>query len=253
MAGQFKTLGDVKSAAIYRADLEGISDRHPSFILGLEANDSYRRLRLKLANAQVKTVLTATAIANLPTVDALPNAGYAEVDWPIVASSVHGLDQLNGGNWDPIPQGNFTNRRYHGRGRNRYDQSYADQDLRWMERSLPTASGATPQPGKIMIFPVPRQGQYVLWYLEHWIDLVLDTDIFPSQEGWIDWVIWDLAATALIRDTGPQTTAQLEHVIAARERAWSDIRSSVKDLANDGPIEVISRYGSGQSTHRMVP
>ena len=255
MPGQYQSLGEVKTQAIYRADLEGISDRHPSFMLGVEANASYRRLRLKLANADVMHVLTATAAAPLPTTPALANCGYAEIDWPIAAISVHGLDVLVDGDWEPIPQGNMTNRRAHGRTRDTYDRSYRGRsDLTWIPRTLPTASAATPQPGKIMIFPVPSTTvQYVLWYLEQWTDIVLDTDVFPAQEGWIDWVIWDLAATALIRDTGPATTAQLEHVIASRERVWNDIRGSALRLHNDGPIEVVSRYGRGNSTHRLVP
>jgi hypothetical protein len=255
MAGQFMTLGDVRKAAIYRADLEGLLERHPTVDLNREANLSYRDMRVKLANADCPTVLVPSAITPLPSSEAIAGGGYAELDWPTDAVSVHGLDVKVGGYWGTVPQGNFTQRRLGPMQNERGDYSYANEGLAtWIVRSLPTTSGSAEVAGKIMLFPVPAGGSYVLWYLPEWNDIASDNDIFPGQEGWIQWVIWDVACKALIRDIGPNTSAQLEHCIAGRERAWAAIRTNTQRLHNDGTIEPTNRYGSMRgSGARLIP
>lgn len=255
MAGQFISLGEVRNAAVYRADLEGISDRHPTVSLNTEANLSYRELRVKLANADVQTVLTPTAILALPVVEAVAGGGYAEIDWPTAAVSVHGLDVKVGGYWNTVPQGTFQQRRLGPVSNDRGDYTYAEEGLAvWIQRSLPTVSGSATTAGKIMLFPVPSGGSYVLWHLPEWIDITVDSDLFPGQESWLQWVIWDVACKCLIRDTGPQTSAQLQHCMAERERCWADIRTNSQRLAQDQPIQPMSRYGSGRGRGaRMIP
>lgn len=246
----------MKQAATYRADLEGLFDRHPTVSLNQEANLSYRQLRQKLANAGCATVLSPTAILNLPTTEAVAGGGYAEIDWPVDAVSVHGIDVKVGGFWCALPQGAFSQRRLGPIRSDRGDYQYADEGLAmWIQRSLPTTSGATSVAGKIMLMPVPGAGQYVIWYLPQWVDITLDTDLFPGQESWIEWVITDLACKALIRDIGPQSSAQLQEMEAARERAWMVIKPNVIRLANDGPIAPTSRYGSfpGRGGARLIP
>jgi hypothetical protein len=255
MAGQYLSVGEVVDTAIYRADLEGITDRHPLLDLIFEANLSYRDLRVKLANADVQTVLTATAITALPVVEAIAGGGYAEIDWPVDAVSVHGLDVKVGGYWCTVPQGSFAQRRLGPAFNERGDFQYAGEGLaQWIQRSLPTTSGSTQVAGKIMLFPVPTGGSYVLWYLPQWVDLTLVTDLFPGQESWLQWVICDLAVKALVRDVGPQPTQQLIELKEARERSWMEIRTNTQRLAQDGPIEVQSRYGSGRGRGaRLIP
>lgn len=247
MPGQYNTLREIREAVIYRADLEGISDRHPNTPLVFEINSAWRDLRVKLANAGVLHVLSNTGLLTLPTIEAVTGAGYAEIDWPTDAVSVHGLDVKVDGYWYTVGQGDMTQRRLGpiqapGTGG---DYRYSERGLTmWIPRSLPTTSTSTPVAGKIMLFPVPQSGQYLLWYLPNWVDVVTDTDIFPGQEGWITWVIWETACRALIRDIGPQTSAQLEHCIAERERAWAEIRTSAQRIATDGPIQPLNRYGA---------
>lgn len=246
MAGQYLSLLEVRNAAIYRADLEGLSDRHPTFDLNREANLSYRDLRVKLANAEVQAVLTPSAILTLPTTEAVAGGGYAEIDWPTSAVSIHGIDVKVAGYWTNLPQGNFSQRRLGPLRGERGDYSYADEGLAmWIVRSLPSVNGALQVAGKIMLMPVPSGGQYVIWSLPEWVDLVFDTDLFPGQESWLQWVIWDLACKALIRDIGPQTSSQLQECTAARERAWMNIKGATLKLAGDGPVMPTSRYGRG--------
>lgn len=255
MAGQYLSLGEVRNAAVYRADLEGITDRHPTLSMNLEANLSYRELRVKLANNDVQTVLSSTAITALPLVEAVAGGGYAEIDWPTNAVSVHGLDVKVGGYWNTVPQGYFAQRRLGPVVSERGDYSYADEGLAlWIQRSLPTTSAATQVAGKIMLFPVPSGGSYVLWFLPEWVDITADTDLFPGQESWLQWVIWDLACKCLIRDIGPQSSAQLDKCEVARERAWSSIKTNTQRLAQDGPIQPQSRYGSFRGRGaRLIP
>ena len=250
MAGQYMSLGEIRKAAVYRADLEGLIERHPSLDLNREANLSYRDLRVRLANADVQTVLTPTALLTLPVVEAVAGGGYAEIDWPTDAVSVHGIDVKVGGYWQNVPQGTFAMRRLGPvQGRGDYGN---DGTTQWIQRSLPTVSGTTAVAGKIMLFPVPEGGQYVLWYLPEWLDLTADTHLFPGQESWLQWVIWDVCVKALARDIGPQTSAQLDECKLARATAWAEIRTNTQRLAQDGPIEVRSRYGS-RGGARLIP
>jgi hypothetical protein len=247
-------MGEVINAAIYRADLEGVSDRHTTLDLTREANLSYRDLRVKLANSDMQTVLQPTAILSLPVIEAVTGGGYAEIDWPTNAVSVHGLDVKVGGYWSNVQQGTFAQRRLGPLGNDRGDYGFSDEGLTmWVQRSLPTTSGSTQVAGKIMLFPVPTGGQYVLWFLPEWVDILNGTDLFPGQESWLQWVIWDLACKALIRDVGPQGSKQLDECVAARERSWIAIKANTTRLAQDGPIQVSSRYGGMRSGHRMVP
>ncbi len=255
MAGQYMSLLDVRNAAIYRADLDGITDRHPTLDLNREANLSYRALRVKLANADVQTVLSQTALLTLPVVESFVGSGFAEIDWPVDAVSVHGIDVRVGGFWNKLPQGNFGQRRLGPVSSDRGDYSYADEGLAmWIVRSLPTTSAATQVAGKIMLFPVPSNGQYVIWYLPQWVDIVNDTDLFPGQESWLQWVCWDMAVKCLIRDVGPQANAQLQLCQAERAAAWGDINSNTQRLMATEPIQPQSRYGWSRSRGgRLIP
>jgi len=255
MAGQYKTLGEVRNQAIFRGDLEGLLDRHPTLNANQEANDAYRRLRVKLANNDVQTVLAPTAILSLPTTEAIAGGGYAEIDWPTGAVSVHGLDVKVGGYWTTVPQGTFTQRRLGPVTSDRGDYQYADEGLAmWIQRSLPTVSGSNPVAGKIMLFPVPSGGSYVLWSLPEWVDITLDSDVFPGQESWLQWVIYELTCVLLVRDIGPNTTAQLQEMQVQRERVWADIKTNAQRLAQDGPIQPVSRYGSARGRGaRLIP
>jgi hypothetical protein len=255
MAGQFMSLGDARQAVIYRGDLEGMQDRHPNTTINGELNLSARGLRVKLANNEITPVLTPTAITPLPVVEAVGGGGYAEIDWPTAAVSVHGLDAKVGGTWCTVPQGTFNQRRLGPVVSERGDYQYADEGLAlWVPRSLPTGHASSPGVGKIMLFPVPSGGSYVLWYLTEWVDLVSDTELFPGQESWVQWIIWDTVVKCLIRDIGPQTSAQLEKATAERDRCWADIKTNTQRLATDQGIQPQSRYGSFRGRGaRLIP
>lgn len=253
MAGQYTTLGEIKAAAIYRGDLEGITDRHPSFSLNYEANASMRTLRLKMANNDVVAVMTTTALLALPVVAALSGAAYwSEIPWPVDAVSIHGLDVLISGEWDSITKGVLEQRNLFRRRSRNGELFHSSSGAMWCEKSLPQSSAAA---GVLMLFPVPTAGQYILWYLSQWVDIVTDTSEFPGQEAWIQWVIWDLTVKALIRDEGQTTQAQLVSATAERDRVWGDIKPNMQRLVGDGPIEVQSRYATryGNNTPRMIP
>lgn len=251
MAGQFQTLGDVKQAATYRVDLEGIIDRHPTLNLNQEVNLSCRQLRLKLANNDVTAVMVSSAILTLPTTEAVAGGGYAEIPWPPDAISVHGIDANVGGDWNPIPQGDFTQRRVGQSSSFRGDYRFIDESsFRWIIRSLPVSSVS---PGAIMLFPVPTGGRYVIWSLGPWVELTNDTTDIPFQEGWIEWVIWDVGIKALIRDTGPQQSPQMLFATAERDRIWAEIKPATQRIANDGPVQPLNRYGSRLGGYRLVP
>jgi hypothetical protein len=255
MAGQFITLGEAKAAAIYRCDLEGILDRHPTFSLTIEVNASMRVLRQKMATNDVQSVLTTTALLNLPTTAALSGAAYwAELPWPADAVSVHGLDVLINGEWDTIEPGVLMQRQRHQSRAGRGELFHSHAGAMWCPKSLPQA---TATPGAIMVFPIPGGGQYVLWYLTQWVDIITDTQELPGQEAWLQWVIWDVGIKALIRDVGEGGSEQLNRAIQERDRLWADIKPAVQRVTKAGPIEVESRYPSrrsyGDQRGRLIP
>lgn len=253
MAGQYLTLGEIKAAAVYRGDLEGLSDRHPSFNVNFEVNASMRMLRTMMANNDVLAVLTQTSLLALPTTAQLGGlGGWAELPWPADAVSIHGLDVLVGGSWSSVPKGKLEQRRLFPYNTDRADYRFAgDGEAIWIEKSLPQSSAS---PGTLMLFPVPSAGQYILWYLSQWIDITNDVAEFPGQEAWLQWVIWDVAVKALIRDTGVTPEAQLKEAQDERERVWQAIKPNLQRLVTDGPVEVQSRYAGGRGgSYRMVP
>jgi hypothetical protein len=251
MAGQYLTLGEIKLAAVYRGDLEGLSDRHPSFNVNFEVNASWRMLRTMMANNDVVPVLTQTALLTLPVTAQLAGlGGWAEIPWPADAVSIHGLDVVVGGSWSKVNKGMLEQRRMYPYNSDRADYRYAqDAEAIWIEKSLPQGSAS---PGTIMLFPVPSAGQYILWYLSQWVDITTDTSEFPGQEAWLQWVIWDVAIKALIRDIGVTNEAQLQEAKNERDRIWATVKPNMMRTASDGPIQVQSRYG-GRSGYRMVP
>lgn len=251
MAGQFSTLGDIKQAAFYRADLEGFTDRHPTINVNQEVNASWRDLRLQLANSDVLDVLTSTAVLTLPTVEFIVGAGWAEIPWPSAAVSIHGVDVKVGGTWCSLPQGSLAQRRMGPFNNVRGDYQFADDgQAMWVPKALPLATATA---GTIMLFPVPSGGQYLIWYLDAWVDVLVDTTEFPVLEGWANWLMWDVGVKLLIRDIGAANEAQLEHCKTERDRVWKSLRTNVQRIASDGPIEVQSRYGSRRGGYRMIP
>lgn len=254
MAGQFETLGSIKQAVIYRGDLEGITDRHPTLNLNQEVNASCRMFRTKAATNDVMAVMNTTALLPLPVTAALSGAGYwAELPWPADSVSVHGMDVLVGGTWDVVKHGTLGQRRPMPGTGNRGDYRYAsDIEAMWCEKALPQGSAS---PGIIQLFPVPSGGQYILWYLTPWVDLTTDTADVPLQEAWAQWVIWDVAVKCLIRDVGQTPSAQLEKCESERAACWADIKPAVQRVVKAGPIEVQSRYRNrgGYGNGRVVP
>lgn len=245
MAGQFITLEEVKGAAIYRGDLEGLLDRHPTLNLTFEVNASIRVLRQKLATNDCMAVLTTTALLNLPTTPALSGSAYwAELPWPSDAVSIHGLDVLVNGEWDTIENGVLEQRRRHQSRAGRGELFHSHAGAMWCVKSLPQS---TPAAGSIMVFPIPGGGQYILWYLSPWVDVTTDTAELPGQEAWMQWVIWDVVVKALIRDVGEGGSEQLTRATQERDRIWSDIKPAVQRVVKAGPIEIESRYPSRRS------
>lgn len=218
-------------------------------------NASFRHLRQKMATNDVFAVLTSTALQNLPVTAALSgNAYWAELPWPADAVSVHGLDVLINGEWDTIDHGVLEQRRRHQSRAGRGELFHSHAGAMWCEKSLPQSTSAA---GTIMVFPIPGGGQYILWYLTQWVDIATDTTELPGQELWLQWVIWDVAIKALIRDVGEAGSEQLNRAIQERDRIWADIKPAIQRVVKAGPIEVESRYPSrrsyGSTRGRLIP
>lgn len=248
------TLGEFKARVRYRCDAEGILDRHPELDLDFETNCSMRMLRQKLANCDINMESTPSTEANLPTTEAISGCGYAEVDWPVDATRILGLDVKVGSEWWPIDNKDFSQRR----------QYIHNAELSWnypdacayIVRSLPKitepAGTSTRAVGKIMIIPVPTTGRYVLWYLPEWTTLDEDADLVPGQEMWVEWAIWDVCVKLLIRDNDPDNQKQLDDCKEERDRIWTEIKQNTMRLVDDGPTEPSNRYGRNNHGPRVI-
>lgn len=244
------TLGEFKARVRYRCDAEGILDRHPELDLDFETNASLRMLRQKLANNDVNMESTPTTEAALPTTEAISGCGYAEVDWPVEATRILGLDVKIGSEWWPIDPKDFAQRR----------QYIHNAELSWnypdtcayIPRKMPTQTNSTRNVGKIMIIPVPTTGRYVLWYLPEWTVLDNDNDLCPGQEMWIEWAIWDVCVKLLVRDNDPDTQTQLNNCKEERDRVWLEIKNNAMRVVDDAASEPINRYGRNNHGPRVV-
>jgi hypothetical protein len=248
---QVISLTEMRARVRYRFDLESLTARHPDADVDAEINRSWRKMRMRLANVGVLAVLDGTNAAALPTSAAASGETYAEIDWPTDAVSVHGLDVRLSDYWYPLEQVDFTSRRRFafqseiGSGWGRDITTAA-----WCVRSLPTTATTSAVAGKIMIMPVPTSGQYRLWYLPEWVDITTGSHVFPGQEGWHEWTIFDAGITALRRDNDAAGT--LADARAEQATIWNDILRGVPRLADDGPIEPMPRRGSYHGP-RMAP
>jgi hypothetical protein len=224
-----RILGDVR----YLADIEGQTDRHPDADLLRRVNASIRALRGMVTARGAPYFLTATTAATLASTQ-VSGEGYSEVPYPTTAVQIHGVDvepSSGSGAWyplQPISWGQRRNARIPGPG---YPEFFA-------VRTIPAGSGSSTVAGTIALFPAAGSGQYKIWYLPDFTDLVITggTDVFLGLPDWHEWVMWNVVEDIAARDDDQRET----FAIAREKKAAAETRL----------VEAIGRV---QSAGPMVP
>jgi hypothetical protein len=219
MSAGFKTMLQIEASIQYRFSVSGVSARHTPGSGGrIRAlfNGSWRRLREMVSLASDGSYLLGTTPANLPTTATVTGDVYAEVDWPLDAIAIYGVrvQAQTAGRWYPlkrVPWAAFQDYQS--------DSMFAafsqqQNPVGYCTRLAPDGAGAVETVGKVMIFPVPRGGQYRLWYLQAHTDRVADTSTF---NGFADFFLWAELDTC-IQMLSPDNDSDKSYTMWSRER-----------------------------------
>lgn len=225
-----RTLGELVDDLRRRADLRGMTRRHPDADLMRALTQSLRSLRAIVTRAGSHVFLEPSTAAALPT--APPTAGetFLEVDWPAGAVSVHGVDVLHGTRWRPLEPIVFGGRRDY--------QCSEGPPRAFIVRSLPRETpGSTLTAGKLQLFPFSALGlQYRIWSLQELPELDDPNYVVQGFDGdWLEWVLWD----STVKFAAEDDDAQNVDAIATRERGILEERietTIVRALNSAGPV-----------------
>jgi hypothetical protein len=213
-----------------RADIEGMTVRHPDTSLRRYLTQSLRSLRAMLTRAGADVFLEGTVPANLPTSAPVLGEQYVEVAWPTGAVSIHGIDILAGTDrWWPLKPVSFADRRD--------AQLLGGPPRAFCIQTVPkTAQSPTITAGRILIFPLDTTGYtHRVWYLPEFPELVSDSHAVHGFEGdWLEWAVWDATIKVAAKDDDSQNVDQ----IALRERAMLQerITTNINRVQRAGPV-----------------
>jgi hypothetical protein len=243
---QFRALSAIEADIQYRYSIAGVTARHSSGVAGRIRqlfNVSWQELRELVALESDGSYLVGTAPAPLPTTATVTGETYAEVDWPVDAIGVYGVRvQLQtGGRWYPlkrIPWAAYQDFQY-ASVLNAFTQQPGP--IGYTARMLPDGSGATEVAGKVMITPVPRGGQYRIWYLQAWAEKTANTDTFPGHAAFIEWAILNTC----IKMLSPDADSQRAYTMWDRERAKCEARIQARARRLDDGLALEPRDARG--------
>lgn len=222
-----RILGDVR----YLADIEGQTARHPDADILKRVNASIRALRGMVTGRGAPYFLTSTTAATLAATQ-VSGESYSEVPYPDTAVQIHGVDvesASGSGMWYPLQPISWAQRR------NAYQPGPGYPEY-FAIRTIPAGSGATTVAGSIAIFPAAGSGQYKVWYLPDFTDLVLagGTDVFLGLPDWHEWVLCDVVEAIAQRDDDQRET----YAIARQRKADAELRlvEAIGRVQSAGPL-----------------
>lgn len=262
MANQYLTVTQAIARVRDRADIVGMTDRHPAADIALELNLSFQCVRELVSSTGVGIFLEPTPAAALTTTPAVTSERYVEIDWPTNFTAIYRVDVLQGGEWYTLKPADLNQMRPLIRNSMATSYGWAYNEMPpnapfWYTlRKVPQASAATPTVGKIMLYPTPSAGMsYRLWGLESWVYLseTPGTDVFPGHTNWHDWMIDDTAIKRIIKDNNAQGTLQGLQLRQAQRTI--DIEKQCRMLLADGPISPVPRRDGRREGWgpRMIP
>lgn len=228
-----KTAAQALARLVSLADIDGqttgTNPRHAEADNLVMLNDSYRMTREHYTIKGFRYYIEPTASSTGPSA-AETGETYGVVDYPVTALSLQGFDVFYDGDWHPLEEIDWENRRRFQcqATRPRYPQYFA-------LRSFGSVSGATEAAGKIAFFPFVSGITYRLHILPEWQDITEPTHkfIFPNQAGY-DLMIGD----AVFKVAGMRDGDKAKRVVLAQqliERAKVTIGEFVPKVVTAGP------------------
>ena len=233
-----RILGDIR----YLGDCEGLTARHPDADILRRVNASIRSLRAFVTTRGLPYFLTSTTAATLAGTQ-VTGETYSEIPFPATAVQIHGVDVASGtatGDWRPLAPISWAQRRNAG---GIYPALYGSP-CEFAVRAIPQGDGTTgTTPGTIVLFPAASSGQYKVWFLSDWVDLVNPTDVFLGLPDWHDWVVWDVVLALAARDDDQHETAGL--AMAKKAELERRIVETAQRVVSAGPLRPRRARGRG--------
>lgn len=231
-----RTVASLIDDVRYRADIRGMTDRHPDSDIRRLLSQSFRGCRAKLTENGFTGFLASTTPAALST--STPSDGdYTSIPVPDDSSSILGVDiDLGSGRWVSMEPMSFSAR-----------HDYIDRGgppRSWCIFSLPTTTpDTTLTAGSIRLYPKTDSAyNYVITYLTQFPELSNDNHVVHGFDGdWFEWVVWDVVIKLSASDNDSQGTYQ----IAMQERMLVEQRvmTNISRYNRTGPIS--PRRGRG--------
>lgn len=231
-----KTLAQANARLVSLADIDGqttgTNPRHPAADNALMLSDSYRMVREHYTSKGFRYYVEPTSSGTGPSA---PETGetYGVVDYPVTALSLVGFDVYDDGDWHPLEEVEWEDRR-----RFQQDTGRVRRPGFFALRSFGSVSGATEAAGKIAFFPFKASITYRLHILPEWADITEASHkfIFPNQSGY-DLMIAD----AVFKIAGLRDGDKAKRVVLAQqmiERAKVAIGEFVPKVVSAGPKTV---------------
>jgi hypothetical protein len=153
------------------------------------------------------------------------------------ASRIFGIrcQTVTGGRWYPLKRLPWV--AHHDMQTSRLFADYARQmgPRAYCSRSIPRGVETVETAGNIMIWPIPTQGSYRLWYLENWTPQVEDDDLFNGHSEWFEFVIYSVLVKMLSPDADSKKNYAMWSV--ERDNARTLIEDECKSLEDGMPLE----------------
>lgn len=216
MAGQFRLVSAILDDTAYRADVQGMDDRHPLLNRLRLFNESVQQLRLRMSNLGFEGFLKGTAPAALGIVPSVTGETFSEENWPSDAANIYAVHVLfETGLWVPLKPISLAGiRDYQRLGVWGTSLSTRSSPAAFALREAPLGVLTVETAGKIILVPTPAIARtFRIFYLQNWAD-VADTATFNGQDGFIEWIIWDGVVKLSARDNDSSAT----YGIALQER-----------------------------------
>lgn len=243
-----KTLQNALDDVTYFADIRGqvgvgANFRHPQADVLNVINDCYRATRIWVTANGFRQYLTLGAVAALPSAPAQVGETFSEVDFPLTALSLHGVDVLYVGTWYALQELEWEDRRLY--------QAQSGNTVQvpqfYCLRTFGSVSGAAAVAGKIALFPLQSGGSYKITTLDEWPTTATLTDplIFQEQD-WYDLTVFEaVVRISAVRDGDQKKRA--EYAASRVAQAKANIGKYVPHVTETGamPARRSPNYRSG--------
>lgn len=237
MSSQFRRLQDLEDDVKYRYSIGGLKNRHPSPRIRNLINVAWQHLRMIVSNAADGTFLEPTAVLTLPTTPAVTGETYAELPWPVNAARIFGVrvQTVTSGRWYALRRLPWVS--YQDLQTPRISSDYARQPgpVAYCARNIPRGVETVETTGNIMVWPVPTQGSYRLWYLENWTPQVEDDDLFNGHAEWFEFIIYSVMIKMLSPDK--DSARMYPQWSVERDRFKEMIEEDARRLEEGMPLE----------------